>query len=205
MQFDRGLKTPRRFDLEQFRTLCLEAAALTNDRPLGVQPWDREEGRDSLTHVSPNKLISGRASQIVPVNLTVREAIHQGMNISIIYKHRTKVLRLYWNEFRANYLRSLKFTPKWFQKFPGDIEPGTMVLYRDSVHMKPGQFQIGNVIGTNRRPDGSIKTLVLKTPTNKNPIERNIRNCYLSEHEFLKLTQNIHSCLLQDLEDKDDG
>ena len=115
MQFDRGLKTPRRFDLEQFRTLCLEAAALTNDRPLGVQPWDREEGRDSLTHVSPNKLISGRASQIVPVNLTVREAIHQGMNISIIYKHRTKVLRLFWNEFRANYLRSLKFTPKWFQ------------------------------------------------------------------------------------------
>ena len=67
--------------------------------------------------------------------------------------------------------------------------------------MKPGQFQLGVVTETNHRPDGSIKTLTLKTPSNKHPIVRDIRKCFLLEHDFLKLTEPVHSCLLQDLEE----
>ena len=78
-----------------------------------------------------------------------------------------------------------------------------LVHYCDSAHMKPGQFQLGVVTETNHRPDGSIKTLTLKTPSNKHPIVRDIRKCFLLEHDFLKLTEPVHSCLLQDLEERD--
>ena len=57
----------------------------------------------------------------------------------------------------------------------------------------------------NHQQDGAIKTLTLKTPSNKHPIVRDIRKCYLLEHNFLKLTEPVHSCLLQDLEDKVNG
>ena len=203
LQFDRGLKTPRRFNVEQFRTLILEAISLVNDRPLGPEHWDRK-GLNSLAHVSPNKLVHGRSSKIVPINMTLREAIEQGMNIQMLYKHRTKVLRLFWTEFKSNYQRNLKFSPKWFQKFGNKIEAGTMIHYRDGVHMKPGQFQLGVVTGTNHRPDGSIKTLMLKTLTNKHPIVRDIRQCFLTEHDYLSLTKPVHSCLLQDLKEREE-
>ena len=126
MQFDRSLKTPRRFNIEQFRTLILEAVSLVDDRPLGPDAnWDCE-GISNLSHVSPNKLVHGRSSKIVPTNMTLKETIEQGMNVGLLYRHRKKVLNLFWNEFKANYLRSLKFTPKWFHKFNGTIEPGTL-------------------------------------------------------------------------------
>ena len=58
---------------------------------------------------------------------------------------------------------------------------GTLINYRDGQHMKPSQYQIGVVIAANRHADGKIKTLTLRTPTNKNPITRDIRQCFLSE------------------------
>ena len=95
-------------------------------------------------------------------------------------------------------------SPKWFQKFGNKIEAGTMIHYRDSVHMKPGQFQLGVVTGTNHQSDGSIKTLRLKTLTNKHPIVRDIRQCFLTEHDYLSLTKPVHSCLLQDLREREE-
>ena len=150
MQFNKGLKTPRRVNVEQFRTMILEAVSLVNDRPLGPDAnWDRE-GISNVCHVSPNKLIHGRSSRIVPVNMTLKETMEQGMNVGLLYKHRKKVLNLFWNEFKANYLRSLKFTQKWFNQFNQEIEAGTLVHYHDQAHMKPGHSVIFHTLGRRR-------------------------------------------------------
>ena len=84
--------------------MILEAVSLVNDCPLGPDAnWDRD-GISNLSHVSPNKLVHGRSSKIVPTNMTLKETIEQGMNVGLLYRHCKKVLNLFWNEFKANYL-----------------------------------------------------------------------------------------------------
>ena len=77
-----------------------------------------------------------------------------------------------------------------------DIPIGTLVHYKDKAHMKPGAFAMGVVSDVYRRPDGVIKSLALKTPCNKNLIIRDLRACYMAEHDFLKITEAVHQCLL---------
>ena len=64
----------------------MEAVSLVNDRPLGPDAnWDRE-GISNLSHVSPNKLVHGRSSKIVPTNMTLKETIEQGLNVGLLYR-----------------------------------------------------------------------------------------------------------------------
>ena len=58
LQFGQKLKTPLKLSLTQFRTICLEAVQLFNDRPLS----QLSEHRDNLTHVFPNKLVFWKLS-----------------------------------------------------------------------------------------------------------------------------------------------
>ena len=192
IQFDRTLTKPRKLSLTQFKTICYEAAQLTNDRPL--HPFTDQE--DHLTYVTPNKLVFGKQSQPVPLKVTGKDLAEQGLDIDGLYKQRTKILRTFWTEFKSTYQLSMNISKQWLDKFNGEIPPGTLIHYRDGQHMKPGQYQIGVVITANKRADGRIKTLTLRTPTNKNPITRDIRQCFLSEGDFDKLTNYVHSCLL---------
>ena len=126
-----------------------------------------------------------------------REIAEQGSDVNGLYKERAKILRLLWSEFKSTYQSAMNISRCWLDRFNDHIEPGTLVHYRDGQHMKPGQFQIGVVIEAHKRADGRIKTLTLRTPSNKNPITRDLRQCFLSEKDFDKLTNVLHSCLLQ--------
>ena len=78
----------------------------------------------------------------------------------------------------------------WFARFWWSRTP-VLIHYWDGQHIKPGQFQIGGVLETNKCTDGRIKTLTLRTPTTPN-----IRQCLLNEKDFDRLTC-VHSCVLQ--------
>ena len=164
-----------------------------NDRPLSRC----SDHRDNLSHVSPNKLVFGKPSQVVPLKMSSKEIAEQGLDVSGLYKERAKILRLFWTEFKSTYQREMNINRRWLDKFNNNIEAGTLIHYRDGQHMKPGQFQIGVVVEAHKRTDGRIKTLTLRTPSNKNPITRDLRQCFLSEKDFDKLTNVVHSCLLQ--------
>ena len=197
LQFGPKNRHPK-LTIEQFRTIVLEACALVNSRPLGPETWSHES-EATLAHVSPAKLVFGRSIQIVPLAMTIRTTIDQGLDVSELYRNRKKILNLFWTEFKSGYLRSLKFSQKWREKFPGPVPNGTMVHYRDKTHQKAGVYQLGVVVDSQCRADGAVKTLTLKTLSNKNPITRDVRKCHLLEHDYLKLTKVAHSCLLQDL------
>ena len=126
-----------------------------------------------------------------------REIAEQGSDVNGLYKERAKILRLLWSEFKSTYQSAMNISRRWLDKFNDNIPIGTLVHYRDGQHMKPGQFQIGVVIEAHKRADGRIKTLTLRTPSNKNPITRDVRQCFLSEKDFDKLTNVVHSYLLQ--------
>ena len=146
--------------------------------------------------MTPNKLVFGKPSQPVPLKVIGKDLVKQRLDIQELYRQQAKILRVIWAEFKSTYQLAMNISKQWLDKFNGEIPPGTLIHYRDGQHMKPGQYQIGVVITANKRADGRIKTLTLRTPTNKNPITRDIRQCFLSEGDFDKLTNYVHSCLL---------
>ena len=108
-----------------------------------------------------------------------------------VYRSRTKILRLFWNEFLAGYHRKLKFTDKWLEQFKNNIPKNTYVLVKEK-NMKTGRYVAAAVVDVHRRKDGLISRLLLKTADNKNVVERNLRQCWMLEHDFLRLVEENH-------------
>ena len=114
-------------------------------------------------------------------------------------------MRLFWREFVSSYLRNLKFTKRWFQKFEHHIPENSYVLLKEKLAKgqraaKPGRYLPGRVVGVHRRENGLITRLDLKTTEHKGIIQRDIRDCSMTEHDFLNIVEKDHSksCLFQD-------
>ena len=202
LRFTAGTKQPpKRFDSDQFRIILLELCAVINDCPL-ARPIDDKQGTSDVIHVSPNHLIRGRRSKIIPYNMRLSKAVEDGMNVAIVHTHRARLMRAFWGEFLASYHRTLKFTPKFFEKMANDIPLGTMVLLKEK-QLKPGHFATGVVVDVYRRPDtGVISRLQVKTTANKNPVWRDLRQCFMCKHDYMRLVNPAHSCLITDKEDR---
>ena len=85
LKFTAGTKQPpKRFDSDQFRIILLELCAVINDRPL-ARPIDDKQGTSDVIHVSPNHLIRGRRSKIIPYNMRLSKAVEDGMNVAMVH------------------------------------------------------------------------------------------------------------------------
>ena len=130
--------------------------------------------------------------------MRLKDDVQEGMNVSMLYRHRTQVIKMFWQEWEKNYLRQLKFVKRYFEKWPGKKVPvGTMVLLREKNVNKPGKFTTAVVVDTYARPDGTVSRFLLKTAGNKNPVVRDARKVHLTEHTFLSLTEKNHHCLVK--------
>ena len=202
-------KTPRYFSYQEFRVVCLEIASLVNDRPLAVVSYDKE-GLSDECNITPNLLVRGRSGGPLEDDVQFKNITSNShFNINKVYKDRSAVMRLFWNEFMAKYHRQLKFTPKWFQKLSSPPPLDSYVLLKEKMvkHQKaskPGTYVTGRIVAVNRRADGLVGSVDLVTTKNKNIITRDIRSLSMLEHDFLLLTENNHQCLLQDTKIKDD-
>ena len=198
LQFDRKLKQPTRLTFDEFRTLALECISFTNNRPVG-KVFDSGTPNDSLMHITPAQLRFGRSATVPSPSMTIDQIQSEYRDVNKLYKIRKKVMAEFWQIFRQNFVRDLRIIPKWTEKTGEKIEPGTLVLYQDSQHAKPGTYQLGCVIRTHYRSNGCPSKFTLRTQSNKNPIEREIRACSLLEHDMNILKKKDHSCPLQDL------
>ena len=70
-----------------------------------------------MSHVSPNKLVFGKPSQVVPLKMSGKEIAEQGLDVSGLYKERAKILRLFWTEFKSTYQREMNINRRWLDKF----------------------------------------------------------------------------------------
>ena len=193
-------RTPRKLTRSQFRVIVLEVTALVNDRPLGPVYFDRESNNDVI-HVTPNQLVYGRNSKIIPAGM--KDVSWEDANVSEVYKIRAKIIRMFFKEYLTHYQRSLKFTKQFFEELKGEIPIGSMVLLSEK-QFKPGRYSIGTVTNVYKRDDGKISRLEVKTPENKNPVYRDIRQCYMVEHDFLNLVSPTHKCLINGLGGSED-
>lgn len=188
--------TPGYFDFENLRVVCLEMAQLINDRPLAVIEED-VEGVATQIHVSPNLLSKGREGKILPTQAnfaTVKN--HTKFDIKTVYKTRKRFINLFWNEFAATYKRKLKLTPKWHKELQAQIPEGQYVLLKEKG-MKPGQYISARVVKVHKRPNGTVSNLDLATSEHKTVVKRDVRACYMLEHDFHTLAYPGSECLLE--------
>ena len=59
---------------------------------------------------------------------------------------------------------------------------------------KKFEYKTGRVLSTIRSKDGLVRTLEIKFAQNKHPVQRDIKNCALLEHDFLRLQNDEHVC-----------
>ena len=191
-------KTPCFFDFDNLRIVSLELANLINDRPLTVIT-ENDSGVATEVHVSPNYLCRGRNSHgILPIQAQFQELIAStAFDVKKLYQDRKRLINFFWSEFQSGYQRNLKFTPRWLEKFDLEIPKDTFVLLREK-NFKAGRLLPARVINVIRRKNGSISRFDLKTSEHKTIIQRDIRECYLTEFDFLRLKQEAKKCLLKD-------
>ena len=194
----RTAKTPCFFDFDNLRIVSLELANLINDRPLSVIN-ENDSGIATEVHVSPNYLCRGRNSHgILPIQAQFQELIaSSAFDVKKLYQDRKRLINFFWSEFQSSYQRNLKFTPRWLEKFDLEIPKDTFVLLKEK-NFKAGRLLPARVINVIRRKNGSISRFDLKTSEHKTIIQRDIRECYLTEFDFLRLKQEAKKCLLKD-------
>ena len=52
----------------------------------------------------------------------------------------------------------------------------------------------GRVVNTIRSKDGLVRTVEIKFAQNKKPLLRDLKNCALLEHDYLKIMNDKHTC-----------
>ena len=194
-------KTPMYFDYENLRVVCYEIAALVNDRPL-TTITENINGELSEIHLTPSLLCKGRINKAFPLQVNVDEVKNSGQfDIKKLYRERRKLLNYFWSEYVAGYRRNLHIPPKWLEKFESELPKHSFVLLKEP-NLKTGQFITGRIVETMKRKDGKIARVKLVTTAHKGIIERSIRQIYLTEHDYLSLTQNNHECFINGAEYK---
>ena len=192
----RTSKTPCFFDFDNLRIVSLELANLINDRPLTVIT-ESASGVATEVHVSPNYLCRGRNSHgILPIQAQFQELIaSSAFDVKKLYQDRKRLINFFWSEL--GYQRNLKFTPRWLEKFDLEIPQDTFVLLKEK-NSNAGRLLPARVVNVIRTKNGSISRFDLKTSEHKTIIQRDIRECYLTEFDFLRLKQEAKKCLLKD-------
>ena len=170
-----------------------EITAVINSRPLGYVA--STSGNDQELMVSPNILCYGRNTDILPTPVKLEDVPNlSNTELQKIYHaHKTK-LSVFWKTYFDVYFNYLKFTKKWFKKLNFDVKPGTFILVKEP-NLKKFEYKTGRVLSSIRSKDGLVRTLEIKFARNKNPVLRDIKNCSLLEHDFLKLSNDNHECL----------
>ena len=64
-------------------------------------------------------------------------------------------------------------------------------------NFKAGRLLPARVVNVIRRKNGLISRFDLKTSEHKTIIQRDVRECYLTEFDFLRLKQEAKKCLLK--------
>ena len=88
-------------------------------------------------------------------------------------------------------------TPKWHKQFEAQIPEGQFVFLKEKGS-KPGQFVSARVVKVHKRPNGNVSNLDLVTSEHKSVVRRDVRQCYLLEHDYHKLVEPGSECLLED-------
>ena len=171
-----------------------QISAVVNSRPLGYVASTTKSADQELM-ISPNVLCYGRNVDVLPTPPVKDNEVKTLNNTSLqkIYNAHSSKLSVFWKSYYDHYFNHLKFTKRWMKKLTFDIKPGTFVLVKEP-NLHKFEYKTGRVLNSIKSKDGLVRTLQIKFAKNKQPVLRDIKNCSLLEHDFLKLSNDDHQC-----------
>ena len=146
--------------------------------------------------ITPNMLVIGRNIEFLPQDFRFLKSSEfkkvvrktgRLQEINKVYHGRQQALDVFWKAFEHQYLSQLKLPARFFKRFDKEIEPGTFVLLKEAGFKKQKLLPC-IVLGTNKRPDGEVNSLIVKCTEYSGPITRDIRAFAMMETDFHKLT-----------------
>ena len=150
----------------EFQTYIFEAAQLVNQRPIGVNPSNPDDG----TYICPNDLILGRASPSVPQG-PFKERCSQSHRLDFIQN----LVNAFWKKWSRDVFPLLVPRPKWHTD-KRDCQKGDVVLIQDS-NLVRGQWKRGIIIEVMPSKDGRVRRVRVecRTDSTRRVLERAVQ------------------------------
>ena len=163
-------KHPARLNNEALSTLLTEVESIVNSRPLTVDNL----GDESVDTLSPFNLLTMKSKVVLQP-----PGDFQAADIYCRKRWRTVqyLANVFWSRWRKEFLSSLQCRQKW--KNPTrNTEVGDIVLIKDS-HSCRNKWPIGRVMEVYPGEDGLVRTVQVRTATNKEPLTRSVAKIVL--------------------------
>uniref|UniRef100_A0A182F9M9 DUF5641 domain-containing protein n=1 Tax=Anopheles albimanus TaxID=7167 RepID=A0A182F9M9_ANOAL len=138
--------------LEEWRTTLINIEFLLNSRPLTHIPVTHE-GEEVLT---PFHFLIGRAGSAVPSTAAWTSTVEPDD-----YRNAQRLTRLFWDQWRKEYLPTLIRRNKWTGKVEPVKEGDLVVLVEDNA--PPGEWLKGVVEKVYAAPDGQVRKVDVRT------------------------------------------
>jgi hypothetical protein len=141
---------------EQFSTLLCEVEAILNSRPL----YQRSSDPTDVEALTPGHLLTGEALTAVPTPclLDIRE---NRLNPFQLVQNRVQD---FWRRWSREYLNTLQQRNKWMWQ-QENVSVGDLVLLVEET--PPATWKMGRVEELHTGDDGLVRTVTVRTATNK--------------------------------------
>ena len=129
-------------------TVFYEAANLVNERLIGRQPRDPQDG----PYLSPNHLLLGNATARIPSG-----PFQQTNNLRRRHEFVQKIVDAFWKKWMQDYFPSLLIQQKWHVE-KRNAKVNDIVLIQDSNTVR-GNWKLGRVSKVFPSEDGKVRNV----------------------------------------------
>eukprot|EP00794_Sanderia_malayensis_P021203 gene21203-23285_t len=135
----------------ELMTVFYEVAKLVNERPIGRQPKDPDDG----SYLSPNHLILGRATTRIPSG-PFRETTNPRKRHEFVQK----IVDTFWKRWTRDFFPCLLVRQKWHVE-KRNVRIGDVVIIQDS-NLVRGKWRLGSVSDVFPGTDGKVRNVEIK-------------------------------------------
>ena len=138
----------------EFQTVLMEVANICNERPIGLSK-PRDDG--SYTVLTPNHLLLGRSSNILPDDAELAEDLPGPSRYRLI----NSVTTMFWNKWTSEVTPRLVLRQKWHQK-SRNLSIGDLVLICETSQIK-AKYKLAIVEAVHTSEDGCVRSATLRS------------------------------------------
>ena len=162
----------------ELQTVLYEAAQLVNQRPIGRNPTQPDDG----TYLCPNDLLLGRASAHVPQG-PFKERSSLRYRLDFIQT----LVKYFWDRWKRDLFPNLVIQQKWHVE-RRNVAVNDVVMIQDS-NMLRGKFRMGIVTGVSPSQDGKIRRVNVS-------YKNNVEGCTYTGTKFTTVERPVHKLVV---------
>ena len=150
----------------ELQTIFMEISNICNERPIGVSK-PRADG--TYTVLTPNHLLLGRSSNILPDDAQLSEDLHYSSRYRLV----NHVTTVFWKKWCAEVAPRLVFRQKWHEK-SRNLRVDDVVMICESSPLK-AKYRLAIVETVHTSDDGSVRSATVRYSVVNGERSTNIR------------------------------